>query len=127
MPWLSTSKYPLNNVCPKCTGRPGKIIKREANQVRQPVFQGRAEDLVINTGPCTGTKCAEDSKCKNYRHLKFNSPSVQKTTQTAVLMRERCLLSSFAVRAFVYRPDPGTPWAVAALHTGRTAASKPAL
>lgn len=90
MPWLSISKYPLNNVCPKCTERPGKIIKREANQVRQPVFQGRAEDLVINTGPRTSTKCAEDSKCKNYRHLQLNSLSVQKTMQTAVLMKGAC-------------------------------------
>lgn len=90
MPWLSTSKNHLSNVCPKSTERPGKIIKGEANQVRQPVFQGRKNHLGINTGPCTGTKCAEYSKCKNYRHLKFNSLSVQKTMQTAVLMRGAC-------------------------------------
>lgn len=90
MPWLSTSKYHLNNVSPKGTERPGKIIKGEANQVRQPVFQRRAKDLGINTGPCTGTKRGEDSRCKNYRHFQFNSLSVQKTMQTAVLMRGAC-------------------------------------
>lgn len=64
MPWLSTDKYHLNSVCPKSMERPGKFVKREADEVRQPVFQGRAKDLGINTGPCTGTKCAEDSKGK---------------------------------------------------------------
>lgn len=112
---LAEHKHHLNNVCPKCMERPSKSSKTAS-------FPRGAKDLGINRGLGPGRKCAEDSKCKNYRHSQVNSPSVQKTMQT-VLMRG-AWLSSFGVRAFVYRPDPGTPRAVAALHTGRTTASK---
>lgn len=41
---LAEHKHHLNNVCPKCMERPGK---REANQVRQPVFQGEQRIWVL--------------------------------------------------------------------------------